>query len=261
MTKLKDVPCIFVHYPTGAGGWFFSSLLYNCIDDSDPLLFDQVGSGHANRSISYTTNFYKDFLQEDRGLDIIYDRNHENFDHEQRIEYIKNKLLVAPDSNISKHVISIHCKNINVFLEAMPMLKVVQINISDDDLLKCTFNYLYKVLSQTPINFHTFCEERGITGKELEIAKEKIQNLNRENLEYFRWVIPHIEETNQTIPNDSRFSSRIHSMTYTDYMTVDPEIMMRNVLDFIDCKYDQDLLDRVSGYILSYRMTQPIYPE
>ena len=131
MTKLQDVPCVFVHYPTGAGGWFFSSLLYYCFDNSEPLLFDQVGSGHANRSISYTTNFYKDFLQEDQGLDIIYDRNYENFSHEERIKYIRSKLLVAPDSDISTHVISIHCKNINVFLEALPLLKVVQINIEE----------------------------------------------------------------------------------------------------------------------------------
>ena len=261
MTKLKDVPCVFVHYPTGAGGWFFSSLLYHCFDDSEPLLFDQVGSGHANRSISYTTNFYKDFLQEDQGLDIIYDRNYENFTKSQRVDYIKNKLLVAPDANISTHVISIHCKNINVFLEALPRLKVVQINITDRDLLKCTYNYLYKVLSQTPITFHTFCEERGITGLELATAREKIQNLNRENMEYFLWVVPFIEETNQTIPNDPSFASRIYSMMYEDYMTTNPETMMKEILDFVECDYDQDLLDRACGHVLSYRMTQPIFPE
>jgi len=261
MPLLADFPVIFVHYPTGAGGWFFSSLLYNCFDTSDPLLFDQVGSGHANRSISYTTNFYKDFLQEDRGLDIIYDRNYENFTKSQRVDYIRNKLLVAPDADISTHVISIHCKNINVFLEALPLLKVVQINITDGDLLRCTYNYLYKVLSQTPLNFHTFCEERGITGSELEIARQKIQNLNKENIEYFRWVIPFIQETNQTIPNDAKFVSRIYSMMYEDYMTIDPGIMMKEVLDFVQCEYDRDLFETACGHILSYRMTQPIFPE
>jgi hypothetical protein len=261
MTKLHDVPCVFVHYPTGAGGWFFSSLLYYCFDNTEPLLFDQVGSGHANRSISYTTNFYKNFLQEDQGLDIIYDRNYENFSHEERIKYIRSKLLVAPDSNISTHVISIHCKNINVFLEALPLLKVVQINIEEKDLLKCTYNYLFKVLSQTPINFYTFCEERGITGDELEIARQKIQNLNKENMEYFRWVVPFIEETNQTISNDDRFLNRIYEISYTEYMSMDIEIMMRQILDFVECQYDQGLFEQACGHVLSYRMTQPTFPE
>ena len=70
-----------------------------------------------------------------------------------------------------------------------------------------------------------------------------------------------IEETNQTISNDDRFLNRIYKMTYTEYMSMDIETMMRQILDFIECQYDQGLFEQACGHVLSYRMTQPTFPE
>ena len=195
MPLLADFPVVFVHYPTGAGGWFLSSLLHYSFDQTEPFTFDQVGSGHSNRSIQYINNFYKDFLQTDKGKDIIYEKNYDTFSKEQRVAYIKELLQVAPDANKNiPQVISIHCQNINLFLEALPHAKCVQITISDEDLLKCTFNYLFKILAITPFNFETFCAERGIINDQFELAKEKIKNLDPMEQARIKWdlVIPSV---------------------------------------------------------------------
>jgi hypothetical protein len=261
MPLLADFPVVFVHYPTGAGGWFLSSLLHYSFDQIEPFTFDQVGSGHSNRSIQYINNFYKDFLQTTKGKDIIYETNYDAFSKEDRIAYIKESLMVAPDANKNiPQVISIHCQNINLFLEALPHAKCVQITISDKDLLKCTFNYLFKILAITPFNFETFCAERGIINDQFEIAKEKIKNLNAENLKWFEWAVPFIEGTNKSVENNIQFKDRILELPYTKYMNYDHDLVLEEIIEFANPDCSLELFQDLSGYLLSYRVTQPRFP-
>jgi hypothetical protein len=261
MPLLADFPVVFVHYPTGAGGWFLSSLLHYSFDQTEPFTFDQVGSGHSNRSIQYINNFYKDFLQTTKGKDIIYETNYDTFSKEDRIAYIKESLMVAPDANKNiPQVISIHCQNINLFLEALPHAKCVQITISDKDLLKCTFNYLFKILAITPFNFETFCAERGIINDQFEIAKEKIKNLNAENLKWFEWAVPFIKETAKSIENYDKFKDRILKISYEKYMNFDHDLVLEEIVEFANPDCSLELFQDLSGYFLSYRVTQPRFP-
>lgn len=261
MSLLADSPVIFVHYPTGAGGWFLSSLLHYSFDQSEPFTFDQVGSGHSNRSIQYINNFYKDFLQTQQGKNIIYEKNYHVFSKEDRIKYIRDSLLVAPNVDKSvPHTISIHCQNINLFLEALPKAKCVQITISDTDLLKCTFNYLFKILAITPHNFETFCAERGIVEKQFEIAKEKIQNLNAENLKWFEWAVAFIKDTAKAVDNDQKFSDRMLEIPYDKYMNYRHDLMLEEIIEFTNPDCSMLLFHKLAGYVLSYRLTQPRFP-
>jgi len=261
MLLLSDFPVIFVHYPTGAGGWFLSSLLHYSFDQTEPFTFDQVGSGHSNRSIQYINNFYKDFLQTEQGKNIIYETNYDIFSKEARIKYIRESLLIAPNANKTiPQVISIHCQNINLFLEALPHAKCVQIIISDKDLLKCTFNYLFKILAITPINFETFCAERGIINDQFKIAKEKIKNLNAENLKWFEWAIPFIKDTAKSIENNNKFKDRILEISYEKYMNHDHDLVLEEIIEFVNPDCSLELFQHLSAYMLSYRLTQPRFP-
>lgn len=261
MRYLRDYPVVFVHYPTGAGGWFLSSLLHYSFDQTEEFTFDSVGSGHSNRSIQYINNFYKDFLQSKEGNDIIYNKNYDKFTVDQRIQYLKENLLVAPDAkeNIPQ-VISIHCQNINPFLEAFPYSKCIQINIDEADLLKCTFNYLFKILSITPINFETFCRERNIINDQFELAKEKIKNLTAENLKWFEWAVPFIKETAKAVNNDPKFDDRILEISYTDYMNDDVDHVISALVYFVNEDCDRELLKKLCNFTLHYRLTQPKFP-
>jgi hypothetical protein len=261
MPRLADFPVILVHYPTGAGGWFLSSLLHYSFDQSEPFTFDQVGSGHSNRSIQYINNFYKYFLQTKNGSDIVFETNCDTFLKEDRIAFIKESLLVAPDANKNiPQVISIHCQNINLFLEALPQAKCVQITITEDELLKCTFNYLFKVLSNTPFNFEKFCAERGIVEDQFEIAKEKIKNLNAENLKWFEWAVPFIKSSVKSVDNNVEFKDRILELPYTRYMNHDHELVLEEIIEFANPTCSLEIFEQLAGYVLSYRLTQPRFP-
>jgi hypothetical protein len=257
MKRLVDHPVIFVHYPVGAGGWFLTSLIYHAFDQSDPFEFDQLGSGHGNRAIQYINNFYKDFQQSQEGIWILNETNYEFFSKEQRIEYLQNSLLISPLANNSApQVISLHCKNINIFLEAFPTSKCVQINVSNDDINRCLYNYLHKILSVTPINFETFCKDKGLSDTEFETAKIKIQNL-KENFSYFSWVRPFIENTVKSVENFSSFDDRIFEIFYQEYMEDDPNHILKSIFNFLNYTIDNEMIDKLSGFMLTYRSLQP----
>lgn len=257
MKRLCDHSVIFVHYPVGAGGWFLTSLIYHAFDQSEPFEFDHLGSGHGNRSIQYINNFYKDFQQSAEGTAILYEQQNNEFSKDKKIEYLQNNLFLSPlAKNHIPQVISIHCKNINLFLEAFPNSTCIQINVKPEEIDRCTFNYLYKILSVTPLNFETFCKDRGLTEAEYQVAKEKIKNL-RENFEYFKWVNPFIENTIKSVDNDSKFDSRIFEIFYSDYMNDDSAHVLKSIFKFLDYNIENNLLDKLSGFMLTYRSLQP----
>lgn len=261
MKRIYDTDTIFIQYPVGSGGWFLTSLIYHRYDQREAFEFDMVGSGHGNRAIQYINNFYKDFLRSELGEKILEDIDYDTFSKEQRIQHIRDSLLISPlATSDAPQVISLHCKNIDIFLEALPKSKCVQINIDDVDLVTCTFNYLFKILSVTPINFETFCAERGVTGDEFKTAQEKVQNLTKENLEYFKWVTPFIEKTAKSKPNDPVHEVRIFEINYKDYMSDDPHRVLNAIFGFLDGYIDPQLLDKLVGYMLTYRSLQPKIP-
>ena len=258
MKRMHDSKTIFVQYPVGAGGWFLTSLIYHRYDQYDSFEFDQQGSGHGNRAIQYINNFYKDFLRSEKGEHILEDTGYEQFSKDQRIEHMRESLLVSPQANNNApQVVSLHCKNIDIFLEAFPNSKCIQINIDQQDLITCTFNYLFKILSVTPINFETFCAERGIIGDDFKVAQEKIKNLTRENMDYFKWVTPFIEKTAKSKLNDPIYDNRIFEIDYKDYMTDSPHAILTAMFDFLDSPIESQLLDTLAGYMLTYRSLQP----
>jgi hypothetical protein len=258
MKRMCDSETIFVQYPVGAGGWFLTSLIYHRFDQQDSFEFDQLGSGHGNRAIQYINNFYKDFLRSDLGEKILEDTGYDTFSREQRIQHIKDSLFISPLANNNvPQVVSLHCKNIEVFLEAFPNSKCVQINIDQDDLITCTFNYLFKILAVTPINFETFCAERGIVGDDFKLAQEKVKDLTRENMKYFQWVTPFIEKTARSKANSPIYDSRIFEIDYKDYMSDTPQAILTAMFDFLDSPTEPQLLDTLVGYMLTYRSLQP----
>ncbi len=258
MKRMCDHETIFVQYPVGAGGWFLTSLIYHRYDPRDSFEFDQLGSGHGNRAIQYINNFYKDFLRSELGEKILEDVGYDTFSKEQRVKHIQDSLLISPlANNNAPQVVSLHCKNIEVFLEAFPNSKCIQINIEQEDLITCTFNYLFKILAVTPLNFETFCEERGIVGDEFKLAQEKVKNLTQENMKYFQWVTPFIEKTAKTAPNNPLYDDRIFEIDYKDYMTDTPHAVLKAIFEFLDSPTDPQLLDTLAGYMLTYRSLQP----
>lgn len=257
MKFLKDSPVIFVHYPIGAGGWFLSSLIYYAHDQSEAFEFDTRGSGHKNRSIQYINNFYKDFLGSTQGNDILEDVNYESFSKTQRLEYLQKHLLVSPlAKDHVPQVISIHCRNINIFLEAFPKSTCVQINITEDQGLLCRFNYLFKILATAEIHFETLCREHGLNEIEIADAKIKIHDL-KDNIEQFAWLDKFLSKFSKTVENKQEFDDRILEIFYTEYMEDAPENVLTEIFNFLKNPLKENLRNELIGYISQYRVLQP----
>jgi hypothetical protein len=257
MKYLKDAPTIFVHYPIGAGGWFLSSLIYFAYDQSEPFEFDNKGSGHNNRAIQYINNFYKDFLGSKEGADILEDANYENFPQQQRLAYLRDNLLISPLAKDSvPQVISIHCRNINIFLEAFPNSKCIQINITDDQKKLCRFNYLFKILSTTEIHFETFCRDNGLSETEIKNAKVKIQNL-KDHFDEFEWTSKSITKLNKTVENYPEFDKRILEIFYNEYINDPADYLLAEICKFLEISLEENLRNDLTGYIFQYRALQP----
>jgi hypothetical protein len=115
-------------------------------------------------------------------------------------------------------------------------------------------------LSITPFNFETFCAERGIVEDQFKIAKEKIKDLNAENLKWFEWAVPFIENTNKSVDNDNQFKDRILELPYTKYMTHEHDLVLEEIIEFANPDCSLELFEQLAGYVLSYRLTQPRFP-
>jgi hypothetical protein len=87
MKTLTESSVLFVHYPTGAGGWFLASLLHYAADQSTPFYFDAHGSGHANQAIRLINNWYTDIVCSPIGMAIIHNNEHELYSKSDRINF------------------------------------------------------------------------------------------------------------------------------------------------------------------------------
>jgi hypothetical protein len=256
MNKLNEVPVIFIHYPTGSGGWFLSALIHYGFDQSMEFRFDQVGSGHANDHVRYINNFYTDVTLTPEYDKIIKDEGYDEFSYEQRIKFLQDSIIIHR-TDITQ-TLSLHCKNINVFLDAFPNSKCIQINIDDNDLMTCTANFLYKRLL-TKTLFDVFCERNGIAIDQIATAYDKFTKIrdSKDNLEYFKWAIPFVLSTAKNVPNDPKFDDRIFEIMFKEYMFDNLDNVLAALLNFAGITYSQPLYDELYGYVLRYRLEQP----
>lgn len=259
MFKLKDVPIIFVHYPTGAGGWFLASLIWHAFDPREPFRFDARGSGHDNQAIRNINNFYTEILESKEGMQIIHDTDYDSFSYQERIDYLRDNLTAtdyAPHTHRIPQVISLHCCNVNLFLDAFPNSKCIQITVEDSDWLECTGNFLRKKV-HTREKFNMFCTELGIA--DLDILWDKYQHL-AENIKDFQWAIDYIKSTAKNIENKLEFDHRIFEISYKDYMTDDIDNVLLSLLRFSEFETENKFLyDNLYTNMLMYRGQQLEY--
>lgn len=257
MLKLADLPIVFVHYPTGAGGWFLASWLWQAFDPREPVTFDKQGSGHAMQAIRNINNFYTDILESEQGMQIIHDNNYENFSYQERIKYLRENLTTtdyAPHPQIPQ-VISLHCCNVNLFMEAFTKAKCIQITVDEDDWLACTGNFLRKKMV-TRERFDQFCTELGIG--DLDQLWEKYLKL-ADNIKDFAWAIPYVQSTAKNQENKSEYDDRFLEISYKDYMHDDPESLVRAIINFTTFSPNDILFNDMVNNIIVYRALQLEY--
>ena len=242
-------PIIFVHYPTGAGGRFLSALLQYSISFS-PVLIDDTGSGHSNTSSRFSTNFYK-IISTNVGMDIIHSTS--SLSTSNQIRYLRSNFKI---SNSNMQVIGLHCTDINIFLAAFPNSKCIQINITNNDILKCVGNFLFKVMLSNPLYLKTLCNQYNV---DYDQAVIKIKNLNEStNLKFFEWCITdYILSTAKNVSNQHEFNDRILEIMYSEYMNDDIDNLLTSFLSFISVPYSTETFDTMYNYLLTYRIKQP----
>jgi hypothetical protein len=257
MHKLKDLPIIFVHYPAGAGGWFLASLLYNASDPVHAFVFDKLGSSYVNKQIRAINNFYTVFTKSEKGMQIIRDTDYDAFPHEDRIAYLRDTLTSvtgAPPAHIP-HVIALSCCNINVFMEAFPQAKCIQINIDKDDVIVCTANFL-RWGPKTREKFDQFCNSNGVEstdalwGKYITIA---------DNPHEFVWATSHIESTAKKIPNNPKLDDRFFEIMYKEFMFDDLDNVLGSIVKFMGFSTNNLMYDEMCNNMLIYRGQQLSY--
>lgn len=252
MKKLKDVPVIFVHYPQGAGGWFLSSLIYYTFNRRCSLKVDHKGSGHINTDIENLNNFYYYFSDSEKCKEIIESKNLESFSREDRITHLQNAITVNPGAEAETHVISLHCKDINLFLEAFPQARCVQIIVDDDDLVVCALNFIYKIVSLRDVEFYNFAKEYNREDDDIKMDLEHLKNPDNRILNRIAWAVEHIKKTSKSVSNDPKYNDRFFEINYRDYMFANIDDVLGEVLNFChrDLEYYQNLV-----------LDDKIYPE
>lgn len=256
MDKLYHTPAVFIHYPTGSGGWFLSAIIHYAFDPSWKFRFDHVGSGHANDHVRYINNFYTEVTLTKTYERIMEDKDYDVLSWQDRIDYLRESITV--NRTDIPQTISLHCKNINVFLEAFPNSKCIQINIDPDDLMHCTANFLYKRLLTRTL-FDVFYEKNNQPMDQIDLAYEKFQNItdSKENLDYFSWAQSYVLNTAKNLDNDARYDDRILEIMFKEYMLDDIDSVLTAMLNFAGVKYDQTVYDEIYGYVMRYRNEQP----
>lgn len=259
MIKLTGHSIIFIQYPTGAGGWFLASLLHYAVDQSTPFKFDRYGSGHANQSIRLANNWYDDIVASPIGMAIIHNDEFDKYSKEERIEYLKTNLTATPHSTLgTPHVIALHCIDINLFLEAFPNSKCIQININQDDLLKCTGLFLKKKLAFQ--QFSNFADHFNVARSQHLALFNKLQHIQMyEDLYSFDWAVPYIQSLLKNVANDANFSDRFFEIMFTDLMTADANQFMQSILQFLDLNVSPEVYNNLIEYLETYRNQQPLF--
>ena len=260
MKKLTELPLIFVQYPSGAGGWFLTALLHYSFDQSSGFYFDEFGSGHANQHIRLTNNWYDEVVMSPIGMAIIHDDEHETYTKTERIEFLRTTVAASENTNLEiPQFICLHCVDINIFLEAFPNSKCVQINITDDDLLACTVLFLKKRFDLE--KFKLFCSQFPEYTDDPNIGFEKLQAQTycTEDLEYFKWATPYVLSLAKNIDNDPKFDDRLFEIMFADYWTDEVDSVIRALLGFVNSNPSQQVFDALNLYLIKYRFQQPSF--
>lgn len=259
MTKLADHPMLLIHYPTGAGGWFLASLLHYAYDQRHPLSFDNVGSGHANQHIRLINNWYDEIIPTAIGEALIHDYHYDMYTEQQRIDFLRDNLSATElfDKN-TVHVLSLHCANINVFMKALPYSKCIQINVNDDDLLKCTGLFLKKKLSFE--QFAIFAQQFSVPEYQYSSLFQKLQHIQTlDDLVDFHWAVPYITSLQKNVENDTEFDTRMFEIMFTDLMTANADQLIQSLLTFMEHTVSQQTYDNLINYLETYRNQQPFF--
>ena len=266
MIKLTEVPIVFVHYPKGAGGWFLASLLQHSFDRTEHIEINNVGSGHLNTRIGQINSFYSNFIETKKGLEILLSINFQDFPYADRIDYLRENLFA--NKKITQ-TISIHATDIDIFLEAFPNSKCIQIIVEDQDLIKCAINLLYKNVRTQPIGkiaaFTNLSKEMNRTDKEIEEDILFLDRIDEGWLTRFDWVIPFINQYNQVVSTNEKFDDRVLEITFNEYMTDPIDNVLPALLNFAhsDNNYytrieveDKEMSNNLYKWMISYRLQQ-----
>ena len=261
MKKLIDsaTPILFVQYPVGAGGWFLTSLLYTAYHPLETLKHDSNGSGHANTVITSINNFAIISL-EDTFQSILY-QTESSMSRNDKIEYIRNTLINNPykEEETAIHTISIHCQDINIFLEAFPNSKAIQIVIKDEQIAQCAFNFIHKILKTDLIYFEKVCND---CGKDFEIEKQYLKNVDLTALDNLKWINKLIDKSNIKEEVIEKFDSRVLSVEYSQYIKhADAEHLITCIDNFLQAEWSQLTKHKLVDELDLYRTIQPAYPQ
>lgn len=260
MKKLTELPLIFVQYQSGAGGWFLTALLHYSFDQSAGFHFDKFGSGHANQSIRMINNWYDEIVVSPIGMAIIHDDEHDKYSREERIEFLRSNVTASDSADLSvPQFICLHCVDINIFLEAFPNSKCIQINTTEDDLLECTVLFLSKRFDLD--QFTHFCSQfPDYTDDPAEgFARLQAQTYTKEDLEYFRWATPYVLSLAKNVENRLEYDDRLFEIMFKEYMQDDEATVLNALLDFVGNLPSQAVFDQTYLYFLKYKTQQPLF--
>jgi hypothetical protein len=255
MQKLTELPLVFVNYPSGAGGWFLASMLQQCVNPKLELVVDHLGSGHANTYIYHINMFYRDKLLSEIGKSIIDNANYHEFSKDQRILHLQDSVGI---NNFTDRylMISLHCANLDIFQAAFPQAKFININIDDHNIETCRYNTLYKALKVRPELFEGMVDTYK---KDYNECLARVQDLNRENLEWFNWIDHEIKKFNPN--NRYENSEHVLNVSYDEYMSTIDELFLSKLLNFLNLDIDDELFDKTIGNLVLYRISQPKLPQ
>lgn len=260
MKKLIDspTPILFVQYPVGAGGWFLTSLLYTAFNPEETLKHNSNGSGHANTKITSLNNFAMISL-EDEYQSILY-QTESNISRDDKIQHIRNTLINNPHKEEDRvHTISIHCQDINVFLEAFPNSKAIQIEIKDEQIPLCAFNFIHKVLKTNLIYFEKICKDYG---KNFEVEKLYLENVDLLALENLKWINKLIDKSNIKEEVIENFDNRVLTIEYDQYIKhADAGHLITYIDNFLQAEWSPLTKHRLVDELELYRTIQPTYPQ
>jgi hypothetical protein len=187
-------------------------------------------------------------LLSDIGRAIVDDTHYETWTTAQRIEHLQNCIIAFARPT----VISLHCANLDIFIEAFPNAKFVCIDTTSDQIARCRFNVLHKAISG---NFNLLT---GLVAKYKQDYAEcvnRIQNLNMENLEFFKWL----DEEIMFVSAKKKYTlHNVLHISYADYLEGDENEFLQPIFEF--CNLDSLQFDKLVDGLVWYRLSQPRMP-
>jgi len=260
MKKLVDssTPILFVQYPVGAGGWFLTSLLYTAFNPEEPLKHNSNGSGHANTKITSLNNFAMISL-EDVYQSILY-QTESTMSRNDKIQHIRNTLINNPHKEEEIiHTISIHCQDINIFLEAFPNSKAIQLEITNEQISLCGFNFIHKVLRGNLIYFEKICKDYG---KDFAVEKLYLENIDLTALDNLKWINKLIDKSNIKEEVIENFDNRVLTIEYDQYIKhADAGHLIDCINNFLQADWNSAIKNKLVDELELYRTIQPPYPQ